>query len=723
MYVSSSSELRQLCRQFTLSEIQLATRNFDELLVIGCGGFGKVYKGTIYEPNLLAAAIKRLDSTSNQGASEFWAEVNMLSNLRHCHLVSFIGYCNDGLEMILVYEYMSNGTLEDHLHRRQTPLSWVQRLTICIGAARGLDYLHTGTGIKHGLVHRDVKSSNILLHNSWEAKISDFGLSKICPKNQQTTHVNTVVKGTFGYLDPDYFYTGKLTRKSDVYAFGVVLFEVLCGKRAVDTTIDEEHWGLARWAQDSIKEGRLKQIVDTNIRETLSTKCLKDYARLADRCLHSHPKKRPTMAEIVAGLESILASQEKANKTLHGGGMTIFGKRVPMFVFPSNGNNSVESTSSSSLKLFSDFVGDESRIPYEFDYDTICVATDNFSDANVVPQSAFASMYKGTLENGQRVGIAGPYSSSECRRAEDVLSLLVQLQHENLLKLLGYYIKEAKPFFVFELAANGGLDRLIYDPNCDVLGWNERYKILLGVARVLLYLHKDAPIRIIHGDVRPENILLDESLEPKLSDFRFARCLINETDCVDTDVIHWTSSQHGRLSTKSDVLSFGMLILKTISGCRTYNGIPAANENFLQYAWTNWWEGTYSDIVDPRIDADSSSIRRFIHIGLLCVQANAIDRPTMKDVDSMLLSSSFLTLPIPKNPHIMEDECACTNGHEVLSNNYGSETVRGIGIGARTVPARVLEEDLAYTNGQEVLSSNNYDFGTAEDFILELEPR
>ncbi|KAL9996884.1 putative protein kinase RLK-Pelle-DLSV family [Helianthus debilis subsp. tardiflorus] len=648
MYVSSSSELRQLCRQFTLSEIQLATRNFDELLVIGCGGFGKVYKGTIYEPNLLAAAIKRLDSTSNQGASEFWAEVNMLSNLRHCHLVSLIGYCNDGQEMILVYEYMSNGTLEDHLHRRQTPLSWVQRLAICIGAARGLDYLHSGT---------------------------DFGLSKICPKNQQTTHVNTVVKGTFGYLDPDYFYT-------------------------VDTTIDEEHWGLARWAQDSIKEGRLKQIVDTNIRETISTKCLKDFARLADRCLHSHPKKRPTMAEVVAGLESIRASQEKANKTLHGGGMTIFGKRVPIFVFPSNGNNSVESTSSSSLKLFSDFVGDESRIPYEFDYDTICVATDNFSDANIVPQSAFASMYKGTLENGQRVGIAGPYSSSECQRAEDVLSLLVQLQHENLLKLLGYYIKEAKPFFVFELAANGGLDRLIYDPNCDVLGWNERYKILLGVARVLLYLHKNAPIRIIHGDVRPENILLDESLEPKLSDFRFARCLINETDCVDTDVIHWTSEYtapeyklHGRLSTKSDVLSFGMLILKTISGCRTYNGIPAANENFLQYAWTNWWEGTYSDIVDPRIDADSSSIRRFIHIGLLCVQANAIDRPTMKDVNSMLLSSSFLTLPIPKNPHIMEDEWACTNGHEVLSNNYGSETVRGIGIGAETVPAQVLEED------------------------------
>ncbi|KAJ0488410.1 putative protein kinase RLK-Pelle-CrRLK1L-1 family [Helianthus annuus] len=240
----------------------------------------------------------------------------MLSNLKHCHLVSLIGYCNDGQEMILAYEYMSNGTLEDHFHKRQTPLSWVQRLTICIGAARGLDYLHTGTGIKHGVVHRDVKSSNVLLDDSWEAKISDFGLSKICPKNRQTTYVNTGVKCTFGYLEPDYFYAGKLTRKSDVYAFGVVLFEVLCGKRAVDSRINEEHWGLAIWAQESIKEGRLNHIVDTNIREGISLKCLKVFAQLAKQCLHKHLKQRPTMAAIVAGLESILALQEKANNTI-----------------------------------------------------------------------------------------------------------------------------------------------------------------------------------------------------------------------------------------------------------------------------------------------------------------------------------------------------------------------------------------------------------------------
>ncbi|KAJ0540812.1 putative protein kinase RLK-Pelle-CrRLK1L-1 family [Helianthus annuus] len=178
---------------------------------------------------------------SNQGASEFWTEVEMLSKLRHCHLVSLIGYCNYDTEMILVYEYMPHGTLEDHLHKLGTPISWCQRLKICIGAARGLDYLHTGTGIEFGIIHRDVKSSNILLDESWEAKVSDFGLSKISPRNQPSTYVSTLVKGTFGYIDPNYFATGKLTRKSDVYAFGVILLEVLCRKKAVDNNLD---WGI-----------------------------------------------------------------------------------------------------------------------------------------------------------------------------------------------------------------------------------------------------------------------------------------------------------------------------------------------------------------------------------------------------------------------------------------------------------------------------------------------
>ncbi|XP_071726801.1 probable receptor-like protein kinase At5g38990 [Rutidosis leptorrhynchoides] len=241
----SSPSSSSLCRHFSLEEIQSATKDFSDELVIGKGGFGKVYKGQISgEESGPVLAIKRLDCESNQGADESEAEIVMLSKLRHYHLVSLIGYCDDNKEMILVYEYMPNGTLFDQLHKDDTPLSWVQRLKIALGAARGLDYLHTGVGTQHGVIHRDVKSSNILLDGNWAAMISDFGLSKIGPTNQPISYVDASVKGTFGYLDPEYFYTRKLTRKTDVYAFGVVLFELLSGRLPVDERLEEEQCSL-----------------------------------------------------------------------------------------------------------------------------------------------------------------------------------------------------------------------------------------------------------------------------------------------------------------------------------------------------------------------------------------------------------------------------------------------------------------------------------------------
>ncbi|KAJ0579422.1 putative protein kinase RLK-Pelle-CrRLK1L-1 family [Helianthus annuus] len=334
----SSIQRSQPCRNFEFSEILIATENFDQSLVIGSGGFVKVYKGNvIYGSSLLVVAIKRLDSVSNQGATEFWAEVEMLSMLRHCNLVSLIRYCNHEKEMIFVYEYMPNGTLDDHLHKLSSPLSWLQRLNICIGARRGLHYLHTGTGIESGVIHRDVKSSNILLHESWAAKIADFGLSKVGPTNQPSTYVNTHVKGSFGYFDPNYYATGKLTRKSDVYAFGVVLLEVLCRKRATDRSLDE---ALVTWVQDSIKEGNLKQIIDFDIRGEISPKCLKEFVKITERCLHNSPKQRPTMAEVLFILDSALALQVKFNNTLQSTGITMFGRIINLFPFSSNGENS-----------------------------------------------------------------------------------------------------------------------------------------------------------------------------------------------------------------------------------------------------------------------------------------------------------------------------------------------------------------------------------------------
>ncbi|KAK5819782.1 hypothetical protein PVK06_024805 [Gossypium arboreum] len=310
----SSSLPSDLCRHFSLSEIKRATNNFDNVFIIGVGGFGNVYKGFIYG-GATQVAIKQLNPESQQAAHEFKTEIEMLSQLRHLYWVSLIGYCNDRGEMILVYDYMANRTLRDHFYNTTNPPHpWKQQIEVCLGAAQGLQYLHSGA--KHTINHRDVKTTNILLDEKWVAKVSDFGLSRISPTNMSQTHFSTVVKGSFGYLDPEHSRRGQLTEKSDVYSFGVVLCEILCARPAIHRSAENARVNLVARVQECHRNGTLYNMIDPFLKGKIVAECLKKFTEVVMSSLHDDGIERPLMDAVLWGLQFALQLQEIADEGL-----------------------------------------------------------------------------------------------------------------------------------------------------------------------------------------------------------------------------------------------------------------------------------------------------------------------------------------------------------------------------------------------------------------------
>lgn len=290
-------------KTFTFRELAAATKNFKPESLVGEGGFGRVYKGAIEGINQVVA-VKQLDRNGLQGNREFLVEVLMLSLLKHSNLVNLIGYCADGDQRILVYEYMPLGSLEDHLldlPPNKTPLDWSTRMKIAQGAAKGLEYLHDKASPP--VIYRDFKASNILLDEEYNPKLSDFGLAKLGPTGDKS-HVSTRVMGTYGYCAPEYAMTGQLTTMSDVYSFGVVFLEIITGRRAIDTSRPTNEQNLVTWAQPLFKDKRkFTLMADPKLEGNYPIKGLYQALAVAAMCLQEEASTRPLITDVVTALE------------------------------------------------------------------------------------------------------------------------------------------------------------------------------------------------------------------------------------------------------------------------------------------------------------------------------------------------------------------------------------------------------------------------------------
>ncbi|KAL2332961.1 hypothetical protein Fmac_014174 [Flemingia macrophylla] len=323
----SSSKHLDRTESFSLLELETATESFSLRNKIGAGSFGNVYKGMLGDGR--EVAIKRGDTNTmkkkkfQEKEIAFDSEVSLLSRLHHKHLVRLIGFCEENDERLLVYEYMTNGSLYDHLHdknnveRNSSILnSWKMRIKIALDAARGIEYIHNYA--VPPIVHRDIKSSNILLDSNWNARVSDFGLSLIWPETEQEL-MSTKAVGTIGYIDPEYYVLNVLTTKSDVYGLGVVMLELLTGKRAVFKTEDGSGpIGVVEYTSPKIASGELWSVLDDRVGlpEVNEVESLEIMAYTAMHCVNMEGKERPEMTDIVANLERALASTEGSSTSL-----------------------------------------------------------------------------------------------------------------------------------------------------------------------------------------------------------------------------------------------------------------------------------------------------------------------------------------------------------------------------------------------------------------------
>ncbi|XP_076910784.1 uncharacterized protein LOC143568521 [Bidens hawaiensis] len=635
--VSVTKEFEHL--KIHLEELRKATNNFGSK-IIGAGGFGKVNEGEVsHSKGRSMVAIKRLNRKYGQGDPEFRKEIMMLSRYMHNNLISLLGFCDEDGEKIIVYEHASNGSLDRHLS--STALTWTQRLKICLDVARGLTYLHDHKDTQQRVLHRDIKSANILLDDNWNAKLADMGLSKIGPANQQHTVLFTNVVGTPGYCDPQYMETYALTKESDIYSLGVVLFEVLCGRLCFKYTNGYPLEILVPMWKQSYKHKKLEQVIFKDLTPPMDPTALETFSSIAFQCLHNSREQRPTISLLVKKL-AIAPKFQKRHEMKQAKDMgtsrksscvdevgVLFSKGRGLFL-----NMGKKKRKKAGVRKAGKFL--------HFDGTTSFTADDLLNaSAEVMGESTYGTYYKGTLLNGDHIAVnrLRGYFTKHQSLVEFELYLLGKIRHPNLLAMTAYYLHpDDANFLVYDYTPKGSLAAFLHDPEYkQYVDLSTRMHIVKGVARGLHSLH--TCYNIIHGNLTSNNILLDENINPKIYDFGLSQLITASTysSTISTiGVLGYHAPEVTRLNkpyTKAaDVYSLGVIMLEILTGKS-----PGDVQDLDLPQWvhlmvgTNWTiEVFYHGLQKDAYTVNEGALLNSFKLALDCVSRAPLDRPDIR---------------------------------------------------------------------------------------------
>ncbi|KAL6890285.1 hypothetical protein ACP4OV_009048 [Aristida adscensionis] len=682
MYSTEAEDMEMVeSLMMNVSTLRAATGDFAESNKLGKGGFGVVYKGVL--PDGDEIAVKRLSKSSTQGAQELKNELALVAKLKHKNLVKLVGVCLEQQERLIVYEFVRNRSLDLFLFgsEQSGKLDWEQRYKIIYGIARGLQYLHEDSQLK--VVHRDLKASNILLDDSMNPKISDFGIARIFGRDQTQAITNHII-GTYGYMAPEYMMRGNYSSKSDIYSFGVIIMEIVTGRKNNDFCNSRQSEDLLATVWKHWEAGTVQEIVDPCMSGSLPMGAVLRCIQIGLLCVQGDPATRPEMWSVVmmlstdtitlqapskptffvgnSGANTIVSTAsrkgtEENSSAIITGGVSCSGVLVLIFsVLPflvsrrriksTNNNQSMKVIGRSKCTIF--------------DLATLQKATENFSEKNKLGEGGFGTVYMGKLSGGQEIAVKKLQRTTGhgLNQLLNEVLILAELQHKNLVRLQGFCSDQNEMLLVYEYIKNGSLDGFLFDVSGEnVLNWEQQHNIILGIAKGILYLHEDSSIRIIHRDLKANNILLDEDMGPKIADFGLAKLLGDGHTHTETSraagTLGYMAPEYailGNVSPKIDIFSFGVLVLEIVFRRSNSSYDDRSTMNLLTDVWDYWRKGTISQMLDHPLDRYSrNQALRCIHVGLLCVQSEPDDRPDISSVVFMLTRDN-MELQSPVEP-------------------------------------------------------------------------